>query len=237
MCHNTDNGPPDLLIGLLRMQNQDNVLNLHVNTLTPRVRQTSVKPQILKIIGAFSFSLLHVIISKKQMTCKGKYQRVPFFYLCLTKLLILSMLVVDSKQKGFFMASSAKKWWLATGAVSAVVAGLIIFCVPECNRAVKDVIRDFDKKDPVANVDNTDKIRQLTDSIVELKQDLRETQEMLDDCRQSAESQKKVESKPPLLLKIHFSIPNNSFASAPNFSAMALILSADGIFSPVSYLL
>ena len=88
------------------------------------------------------------------------------------------------------MASSAKKWWLATGTVGVVVAGLIIFCVPKCNRTLKDMVDDFENKDSVAVVDNSDKIRQLTDSINELKQDLRDTQEMLDDCRASQQPTK-----------------------------------------------
>lgn len=94
------------------------------------------------------------------------------------------------------MAGSAKKWWLATGAVSAVVAGLIIFCVPKCNRTLKDSIVDSEDKDTVVVVDNSDKIRQLTDSIAGLKQDLRETQEMLNDCRQGSVPQPEEKVKP-----------------------------------------
>lgn len=88
------------------------------------------------------------------------------------------------------MASSSKKWWLATGAVSVVVAGLMILCLPKCNRVNKEQA-DSEQKDSVVVVDNSDRIRVLTDSINELKQDLRDTQEMLDDCRKSKPAPRK----------------------------------------------
>ena len=76
------------------------------------------------------------------------------------------------------MASSSKKWWLATGAVSVVVAGLMILGLPTCNRMVKEHQTDSEQKDSVAVVSNDDRVRALTDSINELKQDLRDTKEV-----------------------------------------------------------
>ncbi len=95
------------------------------------------------------------------------------------------------------MASSSKKWWLATGAVSVVVAGLMILGLPTCNRMVKEHQTDSEQKDSVAGVNNDDRVRALTDSINELKQDLRDTQELLDDCRESKKPRQKPRKPQP----------------------------------------
>ena len=95
------------------------------------------------------------------------------------------------------MASSSKKWWLATGAVSVVVAGLMILGLPTCNRMVKEHQTDSEQKDSVAVVSNDDRVRALTDSINELKQDLRDTKELLDDCRESKKPRQKPRKPQP----------------------------------------
>ena len=95
------------------------------------------------------------------------------------------------------MASSSKKWWLATGAVGIVVAGLMIIGLPTCNRMVKEHQTDSEQKDSVAVVSNDDRVRELTDSINELKQDLRDAQEMLDDCRESKKTRQQPRKPQP----------------------------------------